>query len=188
MTRKASDSARGVPSRRCSAPRNQAGAGPSNTQRLSTSRDSTARIVLSVAACVSAAPCDHHGFKLMDERRGCCGSLSWTPDHIFAAARIILCKRSGIAQCAVIIPVACYGAKKSFACLTKGKTYGRTWKRSYSSLNILARGETESTPRRRRDARQPAAPAGRLAQRLRGVVVDGAVCARPKRALLATRR
>ena len=29
-----------------------------------------------------------------------------------------------------------------------------------------------STPRPRRDARQPAAPAGRLAQRLRGVVVD----------------
>ena len=38
VTRKASDSARGVPCRRCSAPRNQAGAGPSNTQRLSTSR------------------------------------------------------------------------------------------------------------------------------------------------------
>ena len=93
MTRKASDSARGVPCRRCSAPRNQAGAGPSNTQRLSTSRLSAARTPLRVAACVfSAAPCDHQGFKLIDERRGCNSLSSWaTPDHIFVAARIILC-------------------------------------------------------------------------------------------------
>ena len=62
--------------------------------------------------------------------------------------------------------------KKSFACLTKGNV--RTAIETILILPSSADGRRGgSTPRRRRDARQPAAPAAALAQRLRGVVVDG---------------
>ena len=62
--------------------------------------------------------------------------------------------------------------KKSFACLTKGNV--RTDMDSILILPSRTDGRRAgSTPRRRRDARQPAAPAAALAQRLRGVVDDG---------------
>ena len=54
---------------------------------------------LVVAACVSsAAPCDHHGFKLIEERRGG-GSLSWEQIIEVADRALYFAKEAGRARC-----------------------------------------------------------------------------------------
>ena len=66
-------------------------------------------------------------------------------------------------------PVVVAGFAKKICVRAFKEAYGRTLKRSYSSVNILRTGEPEAP----RGARRPATPAAALAQRLRGVVVDG---------------
>ena len=142
---------------------------------------------LRVAACVfSAAPCDHQGFKLIDERRGCGSSLSAAPAHILVLARIIL--RFAIAYAiALRFLLLLLALRKNLRTRFK-EAYGRTLKRSYSSLSIMATGEPEapraaavtraSRPRPRSPLRNDSAASSST----------GAAIVRPKRALLATRR
>ena len=111
---------------------------------------------------------------MIDERRGCNSLSSWaTPDHIFVAARIILCSAAVLTH-ASLFPARCEVVAKKASTGSVAGNVRTDIVVIRALLRVLVERAVPAGP-----AGQPRGahdtPAAALAQRLRGVVVDGRI-------------